>query len=85
LQLEGVYSVLPTPFQSNGDLDEPSRQVDGRVGVVPGTTTIRKEVLLRRGALTSATTRAPGPVLDQGTRAALDRLMKWSESLMREP
>src|SRR5215218_2302249 len=22
--LEGVYSVLPTPFQTNGDLDEPS-------------------------------------------------------------
>jgi len=24
LQLEGVYSVLPTPFQSNGDVDEAS-------------------------------------------------------------
>ena len=24
MQLEGVYSVLPTPFQPNGDLDEPS-------------------------------------------------------------
>jgi 4-hydroxy-tetrahydrodipicolinate synthase len=24
LQVEGVYSVLPTPFQSNGDLDEAS-------------------------------------------------------------
>jgi 4-hydroxy-tetrahydrodipicolinate synthase len=24
LQLEGVYSVLPTPFESNGDLDEAS-------------------------------------------------------------
>jgi 4-hydroxy-tetrahydrodipicolinate synthase len=24
LQLEGVYSVLPTPFQSNGDVDEES-------------------------------------------------------------
>jgi 4-hydroxy-tetrahydrodipicolinate synthase len=24
LQLDGVYSVLPTPFQANGDLDEPS-------------------------------------------------------------
>src|SRR6476659_10107508 len=24
VQLEGVYSVLPTPFQPNGDLDEPS-------------------------------------------------------------
>jgi 4-hydroxy-tetrahydrodipicolinate synthase len=24
LQLEGVYSVLPTPFQANGELDEAS-------------------------------------------------------------
>ena len=24
IELEGVYSVLPTPFQPNGDLDEPS-------------------------------------------------------------
>ncbi len=34
LQLEGVYSVLPTPFQSNGDLDEPSlrRVVDLFIG-----------------------------------------------------
>jgi 4-hydroxy-tetrahydrodipicolinate synthase len=34
LQLEGVYSVLPTPFQSNGDLDEPSlrRVIDLFIG-----------------------------------------------------
>jgi 4-hydroxy-tetrahydrodipicolinate synthase len=40
---------------------------------------IRKEVLRRRGALASAATRAPGPALDIATRAALDRVMKWSE------
>ena len=34
MQLEGVYSVLPTPFQSNGDFDEPSlrRVIDLFIG-----------------------------------------------------
>ncbi len=34
MQLEGVYSVLPTPFQSNGDLDAASlrRVVDLFIG-----------------------------------------------------
>ena len=36
---------------------------------------IRKEVLRRRGALTSAATRAPGAGLDATTIAALDRVM----------
>jgi len=36
---------------------------------------IRKEVLRRRGALTSAATRAPGAALDATTLAALDRVM----------
>ena len=36
---------------------------------------IRKEVLRRRGALTSAATRAPGAGLDATTLAALDRVM----------
>jgi 4-hydroxy-tetrahydrodipicolinate synthase len=39
---------------------------------------IRKEVLKRRGALADASTRAPGPVLDEGTRAALDRVLAWT-------
>lgn len=39
---------------------------------------IRKEVLHRRGALASPATRAPGSALDATTRAALDRVMKWS-------
>jgi 4-hydroxy-tetrahydrodipicolinate synthase len=39
---------------------------------------IRKEVLRRRGALTDASTRAPGPVLDDATRAALDRMLSWT-------
>jgi 4-hydroxy-tetrahydrodipicolinate synthase len=41
---------------------------------------IRKEVLQRRGALTSAATRAPGAALDATTRAALDRVMGWVEA-----
>ncbi len=39
---------------------------------------IRKEVLHRRGALASPALRAPGAVLDQTTRDALDRVMKWT-------
>lgn len=41
---------------------------------------IRKEVLYRRGALASPATRAPGAVLDQTTREALDRVMQWVET-----
>lgn len=39
---------------------------------------IRKEVLHRRGALSSPATRAPGAALDQTAREALDRVMKWT-------
>jgi 4-hydroxy-tetrahydrodipicolinate synthase len=39
---------------------------------------IRKEVLRRRGALADGSTRAPGAVLDEGTRAALDRVLDWT-------
>ena len=38
---------------------------------------IRKEVLRRRGALAHAGIRAPGGTLDDVTRRALDRVMKW--------
>jgi 4-hydroxy-tetrahydrodipicolinate synthase len=38
---------------------------------------IRKEVLKRRGAIAHAGIRAPGGALDQTTREALDRVMKW--------
>jgi dihydrodipicolinate synthase/N-acetylneuraminate lyase len=41
---------------------------------------IRKEVLRRRGALDSAATRAPAATLDQPTREALDRILKWTEA-----
>jgi 4-hydroxy-tetrahydrodipicolinate synthase len=44
---------------------------------------IRKEVLRRRGALSSAATRAPGPSLDQTTREALDRVIKYTEQFIR--
>jgi 4-hydroxy-tetrahydrodipicolinate synthase len=40
---------------------------------------IRKEVLHRRGALASPATRPPAAALDNTTREALDRVMKWSE------
>ena len=42
---------------------------------------IRKEVLHRRGALTSPATRAPGAALDATTRQALDRVLKWTETI----
>jgi 4-hydroxy-tetrahydrodipicolinate synthase len=41
---------------------------------------IRKEILYRRGALTSPATRAPGAPLDATTREALDRVMEWVET-----
>jgi 4-hydroxy-tetrahydrodipicolinate synthase len=41
---------------------------------------IRKEVLRRRGALATAATRAPAAQLDETTRQALDRVMKWVAS-----
>ena len=40
---------------------------------------IRKEVLHRRGALSSPATRAPAAQLDKTTREALDRVMTWVE------
>lgn len=39
---------------------------------------IRKDVFRRRGALADASTRAPGPVLDEGTRSALERVLAWT-------
>ncbi|MEO7189688.1 MAG: dihydrodipicolinate synthase family protein [Vicinamibacterales bacterium] len=39
---------------------------------------IRKEVFRRRGALSDASTRAPGAVLDEGTRAGLGRMLRWT-------
>jgi 4-hydroxy-tetrahydrodipicolinate synthase len=39
---------------------------------------IRKEVYRRRGAIADAATRAPAAALDEGTRAALDRVLAWT-------
>jgi 4-hydroxy-tetrahydrodipicolinate synthase len=39
---------------------------------------IRKEVLRRRGAIMHAGVRQPGGALDQPTKDALDRVMKWT-------
>lgn len=39
---------------------------------------IRKEVFKRRGAIADASTRAPGAVLDEGTRGQLDRVLAWT-------
>ena len=44
---------------------------------------IRKEVLRRRGAIAHAGIRPPGGQIDQTTREALDRVMKWSEGRER--
>jgi 4-hydroxy-tetrahydrodipicolinate synthase len=41
---------------------------------------IRKEVLRRRGALTTGALRAPGAKLDADTIAALDRVLGWVHS-----
>jgi 4-hydroxy-tetrahydrodipicolinate synthase len=41
---------------------------------------IRKEVLRRRGALSSSAIRAPGAKLDAATTAALDRVLSWVNS-----
>lgn len=38
---------------------------------------LRKEVLRRRGALTSSATRAPSPSLDSSTLESLDRIWAW--------
>ncbi len=42
---------------------------------------IRKEVLRRRGALECAEVRAPGSKLDEYTRQALDRVIKWTSPI----
>lgn len=39
---------------------------------------VRKEVFRRRGVLADGSTRAPGAVLDEGTRSALDRVLAWT-------
>src|SRR4051794_11943855 len=41
---------------------------------------IRKEVLRRRGALTSAATLAPAVTLDRATSEALDRVLQWTQA-----
>jgi len=41
---------------------------------------IRKEVLHRRGALSASATRPPAAGLDATTRAALDRVLAWTEA-----
>jgi len=46
---------------------------------------IRKEVLHRRGALSSPATRAPGAQLDKTTREALDRVMTWVDRIVAGP
>jgi 4-hydroxy-tetrahydrodipicolinate synthase len=42
---------------------------------------IRKEVLVRRGAIASGTIRPPGGRLDASTRQALDRVLEWVKAL----
>lgn len=46
---------------------------------------IRKELLRRRGALADARVRPPGPALDEGTRAALERLLAWTRKRTEAP
>ena len=44
---------------------------------------IRKEVLHRRGALAHPGDEPPAAALDETTREALDRVMQWSEALLK--
>lgn len=39
---------------------------------------VRKEMLRRRGVFADGSTRAPGFVLDEGTRQAVERLLAWT-------
>ena len=39
---------------------------------------IRKEIFRRRGVIDGASTRQPGPVLDETTRTALERVLTWT-------
>jgi 4-hydroxy-tetrahydrodipicolinate synthase len=39
---------------------------------------IRKEILRRRGAITTPAIRSPGGTLDSSTLAALDRVIEWA-------
>lgn len=45
---------------------------------------IRKEILRRRGLLADAAVRPPGPQLDAGTAAQLDRLLSWLRKACQE-
>lgn len=46
---------------------------------------IRKEVLRRRGAIADASVRAPAAALDAGTRAALERILEWTQRTQGAP
>ena len=79
------YVVLAGSLASLGKMDEaadvfyravPLMRFEFQEGIGMA---IRKEVLHRRGALASPATRPPAGALDQTTREALDRVMKWVE------
>jgi 4-hydroxy-tetrahydrodipicolinate synthase len=46
---------------------------------------IRKEALRRRGALATASVRAPAPPLDAATGEALTRVLRWTRSTQEAP
>jgi 4-hydroxy-tetrahydrodipicolinate synthase len=55
----------------------PLIRFESQPGSVPGTSVgIRKEILRRRGWITSARVRPPAPVIDAGTFGELDELMR---------
>ena len=45
---------------------------------------IRKEVLHQRGAVAHPGTRAPGAAMDESTRTALERMLKWFRSTNKD-
>ena len=70
IRTENASYIKPAPFNLGANPDTLLGTTDVVFIVVPGTGYSR--------ALGDASTRAPGPVLDDGTRAALDRVLAWT-------
>lgn len=71
-------------FHRSGDLEAatdlfhqfvPLMRFETQEGIA---TAVRKELWRRRGVIADGSTRAPGLVLDESMRAALDRLLAWT-------
>lgn len=92
-ELAGVIPITATPFDAGGRVDEESIvtlvEFEARCGVhglnvlgIMGEF-LRKEVLRLRGAIRSSHVRAPGPELDDVTRAELLAILRRTGLLAR--